>query len=104
MTCPVNKLYLCGTLVWQFSTGWANAQDDLRVESWARQLTEHLHSINREKGLASEFIYMGDAGEWQDPYAGFPYENVQRMRDVRAAYDPKGIFSTLSWGVFKLGL
>ncbi|KAF7627996.1 putative FAD-binding oxidoreductase [Aspergillus flavus] len=91
-------------MIWQFSTGWANAQDDLRVEAWARQLTEHLHSINREKGLASEFIYMGDAGEWQDPYAGFPYENVQRMRDIRAAYDHKGIFSTLSWGGFKLGL
>ncbi|KAB8205974.1 cytochrome P450 [Aspergillus parasiticus] len=91
-------------MIWQFSTGWANAQDDLRVESWARQLTEHLHSINQEKGLASEFIYMGDAGEWQDPYAGFPPENVQRMRDIRTAYDPKGIFSTLSWGGFKLGL
>ncbi|KAJ5645933.1 hypothetical protein N7490_002305 [Penicillium lividum] len=91
-------------IIWQFSTGWDLAQDDLRMEAWSRQLAEHLHGINKELGLASEFIYMGDAGEWQDPYAGFPSENVLRMRDIRTAYDPDGVFSTLSWGGFKLGL
>ncbi|KAJ5785978.1 uncharacterized protein N7503_011190 [Penicillium pulvis] len=91
-------------LIWQFSTGWDLAQDDLRVEAWSRQLAEHLHSINVEKGIASEFIYMGDAGEWQDPFAGFPTENVARMRSIRADYDPSGVFSRLNWGGFKLGL
>ncbi|KAJ5536570.1 hypothetical protein N7513_009756 [Penicillium frequentans] len=91
-------------LIWQFSTGWDLAQDDLRVEAWSRQLAEHLHSINVEKGIASEFIYMGDAGEWQDPFAGFPTENVARMRSIRANYDPSGVFSRLNWGGFKLGL
>ncbi|KAJ5731880.1 hypothetical protein N7493_003361 [Penicillium malachiteum] len=90
-------------MIWQFSTGWALAQDDLRVEAWSRQLTEHLHSINQEKGLASEFVYMGDAGEWQDPFLGFPQENVERMREIRTAYDLDGVFSRLSWGGFKLG-
>jgi hypothetical protein len=28
---------------------------------------------------------------------------VQKMRDVRAAYDPLGVFSRLNWGGFKLG-
>jgi len=93
-----------GSIVWQFSTGWALAQDDLRVEAWSRQLTEHLHAINQEKGIASEFVYMGDAGEWQDPFAGFPAENVQRMWDIRAAYDPNKVFSRLNWGGFKLGM
>ena len=95
------KSNLC--IVWQFSTGWDLAQDDLRVEAWSRQLTEHLHSINQEMGIASEFVYMGDAGEWQDPYAGFPEENVKRMREIRAAYDPNEVFTQLSWGGFKLG-
>ncbi|KAI2704377.1 CAZyme family AA7 [Penicillium roqueforti] len=91
-------------IIWQLSTGWDLAQDDIRMEAWARQLVEHLHGINKELGLASEFIYMGDAGEWQDPYAGFPSENVARMRKIRSSYDPAGVFSILSWGGFKLGL
>lgn len=74
------------------------------MQAWSQQLTERLHAINQEKGLASEFIYMGDAGEWQDPFLGLPEKNVQRMRDIRAAYDPDGVFSRLSWGGFKLGL
>jgi hypothetical protein len=74
------------------------------VEAWSQQLTEHLHAINQEKGIASEFVYMGDAGNWQDPFVGFPAENVNRMREIRAAYDPSKVFSRLNWGGFKLGM
>jgi FAD/FMN-containing dehydrogenase len=88
---------------WQLSTGWDLQQDDLRVEYWARQFTEHMHGINKLKGLARDFVYMGDAGEWQDPFAGFAPANIQRMRDIRATYDPNGTFSKLNWGGFKLG-
>ncbi|OBT97055.1 hypothetical protein VE01_04837 [Pseudogymnoascus verrucosus] len=91
------------TIWWQFSTGWDLAQDDLRVTAWSRQLTEHLHGINRKLGLARDHIYMGDAGEWQDPFASFPEANVERMRAIRSAYDPSGTFSRLNWGGFKLG-
>ncbi|KAL2838333.1 hypothetical protein BJX68DRAFT_279842 [Aspergillus pseudodeflectus] len=89
-------------ILWQFSTGWALAQDDLRIEAWSRQLIERLNAINVEKGIASDFIYMGDAGEWQDPFAGFPAENVARMRAIKSSYDPLGVFSRLNWGGFKL--
>ncbi|KAJ5108863.1 hypothetical protein N7456_005538 [Penicillium angulare] len=88
---------------WQLSTGWDLAQDDLRVQGWARQLTEHMHAENQKNGLAREFVYMGDAGEWQDPFKGFDQKNVERMREIRAAYDPKKTFSKLNWGGFKLG-
>ncbi|EAW17185.1 FAD-binding oxidoreductase [Aspergillus fischeri NRRL 181] len=88
---------------WQFSTGWDLASDDIRVQTWSRRLTESLHTINRKKGTSSEFVYMGDAGEWQDPFAGFPEANVRRMKAVRAAYDPLRTFSRLNWGGFKLG-
>lgn len=88
--------------VWQLSTGWANAADDLRVTNWARGQIDYWHQDSIEKGLASEFIYMGDAGEYQDPFSGFPRENVQKMIDVRDSYDPLGVFRRLNWGGFKL--
>lgn len=73
------------------------------MTAWAQQTVDYLHSLNQEKGLASEFIYMGDAGEFQDPYLGFPLENVERMRSIRSEYDPQGVFTRLNWGGFKLG-
>ncbi len=89
--------------MWQITTGWANAVDDLRVSNWARSLLDYWHADNQAKGLATDFIYMGDAGETQDPFAGFPLENIQRMRAIRQDYDSAGVFTRLNWGGFKLG-
>ncbi|PQE24725.1 FAD binding domain-containing protein [Rutstroemia sp. NJR-2017a WRK4] len=89
--------------IWyQTSTGWNLAKDDLRVQTWSRQLTAKLHALNQAKGLSTEFIYMGDAGEDQDPWVGMPVENVERMKMVRAKYDGGGVFTYLNWGGFKL--
>lgn len=74
------------------------------MTAWSKNLIEYHHSINRNLGLASEFLYMGDAGEFQNPYLGFPAENVERLREVRASYDPNQVFVKLNWGGFKLSV
>ncbi|KAJ6608147.1 putative FAD-binding oxidoreductase [Mycena sp. CBHHK59/15] len=90
-------------IIWQLVNTWANAADDLRMTNWATKFVDYHHRINQQMGLASEFLYMGDAGESQNPFLGFPLENVERMREIRAAYDPQGVFTHLNWGGFKLG-
>ncbi|KAF7551803.1 hypothetical protein G7Z17_g4756 [Cylindrodendrum hubeiense] len=90
-------------ILWQLSTGWGSATDDLRMTNWARSFVDYWHSENQAKGLASEFLYMGDAGEFQDPFTGYPLENVRRLREVRETYDSAGVFRRLNWGGFKLG-
>ncbi|KAI0103627.1 FAD-binding domain-containing protein [Nemania sp. FL0031] len=90
-------------IIWQFSTGWANEVDDLRMTNWARSLSDYWHAENTAKGLASEFLYAGDAGEFQNVFNGYPIENVRRMREIRDVYDPAGTFRRLNWGGFKLG-
>ena len=72
------------------------------MTSWAKNFVEYHHSINQAMGIACEFIYMGDAGEFQDPWITFPPENVDRLRKVRANYDPGHVFFKLNWGGFKL--
>ncbi|ETS74384.1 hypothetical protein PFICI_14250 [Pestalotiopsis fici W106-1] len=89
-------------IIWQTSTGWDNAASDLRVTNFARGVLDELHAENQAKGLASEFLYMGDASEFQDPFLGFPAENVQKMKDVRSLYDPLDVFTRQNWGGFKL--
>ncbi len=74
------------------------------MTSWSKNFLDYHHSINQYMGVASEFIYMGDAGEYQNPYLGLPPQNVKRLRDVRAAYDPAHVFAKLNWGGFKLGV
>ncbi|KAH8894377.1 FAD-binding domain-containing protein [Thozetella sp. PMI_491] len=90
-------------IIFQLSTGWANEADDARVTSWSQNLITRMHEFNQLKGLANDFIYMGDAGEWQDPFAGMNQDNVARAKEIRTAYDPDGVFTLLNTGGFKLG-
>ncbi|KAJ7681506.1 hypothetical protein B0H17DRAFT_1205785 [Mycena rosella] len=47
---------------------WQNAADGLRVTNWAAKFLDFHHSVNQQMGLASEFLYMGDAGKFQNPF------------------------------------
>ncbi|KAI1498346.1 putative FAD-binding oxidoreductase [Biscogniauxia marginata] len=89
-------------MIWQLSTGWDNSADDLRMTSWSKNFIDYHHSINQKLGIANEFLYMGDSGEFQNPFLSFPAKNVQKLRDVRARYDPGQVFTKLNWGGFKL--
>ncbi|TDZ21636.1 Bifunctional solanapyrone synthase [Colletotrichum orbiculare MAFF 240422] len=90
-------------IFWQLTTSWARAEDDLRMTAWTQGFLERHHAINKAQGLASEFIYMGDAAEFQKPFPQFGAENYQRMREIRNQYDPDLVFTKLNWGGFKLG-
>ncbi|KAH8890360.1 putative FAD-binding oxidoreductase [Thozetella sp. PMI_491] len=89
-------------LIFQLSTGWASEKDDTRITTWSQKLITQMHEMNKAKGISSEFIYMGDAGEWQDPWAGMDQNNVAKLKTIRDAYDPDGTFKYLSYGGFKL--
>lgn len=87
------------------STGWDLAQDDLRMTTWIQKVMGNIHSFAIANNVSSEetdFIYMGDAGGWQDPFSTFPAENVEKMISVREKYDAEGVFSRLNWGGFKI--
>lgn len=90
-------------LGWQFTTSWARAEDDLRMTAWSKSLLARHHEINKARGLAVDFVYMGDAGEWQSPFPAYGQENLEKMRQIRDQYDPNLTFTKLSWGGFKLG-
>ncbi|KAJ7666540.1 hypothetical protein B0H17DRAFT_950881 [Mycena rosella] len=90
------------TILWQLSTNWGTAVNDLRMANWATKFLDYHHRI-QGMDLASDFLYMGDAGEFQNPFLGMPLDNVQKMREIRAAYDLQGVFTHLNWGGFKLG-
>ncbi|KAL9948128.1 hypothetical protein D7B24_002378 [Verticillium nonalfalfae] len=88
---------------WQIATSWDRPEDDLRLEAWAKNLLGRLHKANKDKGLATEFLYIGDAAEWQDPIQTYGEENLKRLRAARDQYDPQLVFTKLAWGGFKLG-
>lgn len=88
--------------MWQVVTNWDKAIDDIRITNWARRFIDYWHADNQNKGLAHDFLYAGDSGEFQDVYASFPAASLKRMNAVRKAYDPQSVFTRLHWGGFKI--
>jgi hypothetical protein len=62
--------------------------------------------MNKKLGLASDFVYMNDAGEWQvdQVWDGIADGNLDKMLEIRDKYDPALTFRKLNWGGFKLPL
>ncbi|KAK1706746.1 hypothetical protein BDP67DRAFT_493990 [Colletotrichum lupini] len=73
------------------------------VSGWAAKFGDYHRSVNHQSGLASDFIYMGDASETQNPRLGIPFKNVEKLRQIRAKYGPEGVFTILNWDGYKLG-
>ncbi|KAI9648725.1 hypothetical protein NHQ30_003365 [Ciborinia camelliae] len=90
---------------WQMSTSWSLAQDDLRMTTWIQKVIEEMNEFaiaNNASSKSTDFIYMGDAAEWQQPFSTIPARNVEKMKKIRSKYDVGGVFTHLNWGGFKL--
>ncbi|KAB8305188.1 hypothetical protein EYC80_004478 [Monilinia laxa] len=90
---------------WQMSTGWDLPQDDLRMTVWIQKVMGILNAYaiaNNASCAESDFIYMGDAGEWQKPFDTIPAANIEKLKTIRNKYDAGGVFTRLNWGGFKL--
>lgn len=60
--------------------------------------------MNVAAGLANDFVYIGDAADWQiqQVWDGIPKANLDRMLKIRGEYDPLLTFRNLNSGGFKL--
>ncbi|KAF3761056.1 FAD binding domain-containing protein [Cryphonectria parasitica EP155] len=50
----------------------------------------------------ADFMYINDAGGWQKPFDTYASDNLQRLQEIRAKYDPEGTFTYQVPGGFKL--
>lgn len=64
---------------------------------------DRFHQMNKLQGLATDFVYMGDAGGNQAVFEHYGDENFRKMREIRDQYDPQLVFTRLNYGGFKLG-
>lgn len=84
--------------------GWSNAADDEVVHAAIDRFINESVKIADGMGLLQQnkFIYMNYATKEQDVFGGYGEKNLNRLRKVRAAYDPENVFGRLQPGYFKL--
>ncbi|WXC56403.1 hypothetical protein SNK03_002339 [Fusarium graminearum] len=70
-----------------------------KVEAWVKELREFAATI---EGGNLEWIYLNYADKSQNPLGSYGPENIRKMKDAAAKYDPNQVFQKLVPGGFKI--
>ena len=65
-------------------------------------MAEKVQSLAREKGVLLDFKCMSFATASQKVLGSYGPDNIKRMQETAAKYDPEGVFQKLQHGGFLL--
>ncbi|KAF4616259.1 hypothetical protein G7Y89_g15147 [Cudoniella acicularis] len=85
-------------------SGWWLPSEDRPGHHATLDIRESIWDAAVERGLEVEYIFANDASYSQAVLQSYGSENVAKMKDVQARYDPQMVFQRLVPGGFKLGL
>lgn len=80
----------------------ATAADDAVALPLVRAYHEDLNRYASSLGSNWNWVYLDYANLEQDPISTFGKENIWKMRNASAKYDPKGVFQKLRGSGFKI--
>lgn len=84
------------------SLSWPNPADDSKIEEFLTSVNAEISSKLESLGVTSPFLYLNDADAGQPVFEGYPKQNVERLKKIRARYDPDMIFTNLMPGGWKI--
>ncbi|RAQ54943.1 hypothetical protein AFGD_009560 [Aspergillus flavus] len=88
---------------WVFTCEWPQeGSDDAVAQQAVNKMSETVHSLAREAGLLLDFECMSFSMASQRVLGSYGAENIKRMQEAAAKYDPEGVFQKLQYGGFLL--
>ncbi|KAH7381735.1 putative FAD dependent oxidoreductase [Pyrenochaeta sp. MPI-SDFR-AT-0127] len=92
-----------GPFIWCIQTyNWLEAKDDVVIDEFSKTWGEQIAAQLEAKGWKDEFVYLNDADRWQNVFASFGADNLQKMKNIRHQYDPDMVFTRLMPGGWKV--
>ncbi|KAI4111161.1 MAG: hypothetical protein LQ345_006868 [Seirophora villosa] len=85
-----------------FDLAWNGTQYDEKNRQVARKVIGRLQEYTKSMGALKEFQYLNYAFRDLDPIGGYGPDNIKKIKDASAKYDPLGVFQKLVPGGFKL--
>ncbi|KAJ5822832.1 FAD linked oxidase N-terminal [Penicillium robsamsonii] len=78
------------------STAWSNASDDVTVNRMTANAVDRITLTADKLGVANRYTYMNYASAEQasQVFSGYGEYNLQRLKDIQKAVDPRGIFTS----------
>lgn len=85
-----------------YSVQWADSGHDGEALAAIRGFTHKVEELLKKRGLFLQTKMMNDAGDAQNVLGSYGVENLKRLKDVGAKYDPLGVFQKLQNNGFLL--
>ncbi|KAK8880052.1 FAD-dependent monooxygenase [Apiospora arundinis] len=85
-----------------YSVQWADSANDGEALAAIRGFTDRVEELLKKRGLFLRTKMMNDAGDAQNVLGSYGEENLKRLKDVSARYDPLGVFQKLQNNGFLL--
>ncbi|KAG8415780.1 hypothetical protein J3459_011876 [Metarhizium acridum] len=83
------------------SIAWKNRADDKCILKFAADFIANSVKVAKDKNLFPDYIYQNYAAKDSKVFDGYAAKNHDRLRQIKAKYDPTGIFCKLQPGYFK---
>ncbi|KAH7350326.1 hypothetical protein BKA66DRAFT_516480 [Pyrenochaeta sp. MPI-SDFR-AT-0127] len=87
---------------WDTSMDWFDAADDDTVRGLAIETTNKWEELGRARGSYLPFKFLNEASRDQNPLASYGGENLQRLQEIAAKYDPMQLFQKVQNSGFLL--
>ncbi|KAI0506263.1 hypothetical protein F5B22DRAFT_639287 [Xylaria bambusicola] len=79
---------------WSFVAEWSDSVNDERASQGLDVLQQGIARLAEEQGQSLDFLSMNAAKYSQDVLGSYGQENVARLSNTAAKYDPEGFFQT----------
>lgn len=87
---------------WTTLIDWAEECDDEMVRNVSIATTEKWTEIGELRGSYINYIYQNDASRDQNPIATYGANNIAKLKEIAAKYDPSQVFQELQRDGFLL--
>lgn len=93
----------CQIIGWVFTAEWPkDGSDDAAARKAVETMAESVQSLAKKQGLLLDFMCMSFATGSQKVLRSYGADNVKRMQDTAAKYDPDGVFQRMQNNGFLL--
>jgi hypothetical protein len=81
---------------------WRSIIDDAAVSVITENIRTRFTAVGKEMELFHPYIYQNYASKAEDVFAGYGAVSRARLRKIKDAYDPKGLFGKRIPAYFKV--
>lgn len=79
-----------------FTCSWPkDGSDDIAAQKVVNSMAQEVQALAGEKGLLLEYLSMSFANASQKVLRSYGADNVKRLQEAAAKYDPEGVFQKL---------